>query len=129
MGVEAKEEVAAFVDLPVVPLVPLFEVPLQHCIQFPHEAQVTVTEHGPPDDCLVGFSIAEVGIVEVGIAEISPAQVSIAEIGFAEIRVYVLMLLSPGVPVRYALLKQVEMLLICHHVLLACRALSISKRS
>ena len=75
---------------------PLFEVTLQHCIQFPHEAQVTVTEHGPPDECLVGFSIAEVGIVEVGIAEIGPAQVgtmqigiaqvSRAEIGFAEIR-------------------------------------------
>ena len=187
-----------------MPLVPLFEVPLQHCIQFPHEAQVTGTEHGPPDECLVGFTIAEVGIVEVGIVEIGPAQVSIAEIGmgeigraqvgtmeigklevgraqvgiveigraendtaedgasqvsiaeicmgeigiaqvgtvqigiaqvsiaqvgFAEIRLDVLMLLSPGVPGSYAMLKKVEMLLICHHVLLACSAPIINKRS
>jgi hypothetical protein len=154
VGVEAEEEVAAFIDLPVAPLVPLFEVPLLHCIQFLHEAQVTGTEHGPPDECLVGFTIAEVGIVEVGIVEIGIAQVSIAEIGmgeigraqvgtmqidklevgraqvgFAEIRLDVLMLLSPGVPGSYALVKKVEMLLICHHVLLACSVLIINKRS
>ena len=129
MGVEAEEEVAAFVVLPVVPLVPLFEVTLQHCIQFLHEARVNVTENGPPDDCSVGFTIAEVGIVEVGIVEIGIAQVSIAQVGFAEIRLYVLMLLSPGVPGIYAMLKKVEMLLTCHHVLLACSALIINKRS
>jgi hypothetical protein len=184
LGVEAEEEVAAFVVLPVVPLVPLFEVTLQHCIQFLHEARVNVTENGPPDDCSVGFTIAEVGIVEIGIAqvgtlqigklevgraqvgraeisiaendaaedgtsqviiaevgmveigiaqvgtiEIGIAQVSIAQVGFAEIRLYVLMLLSPGVPGIYALVKKVEMLLTCHHVLLACSALTINKRS
>ncbi len=64
---------------------PLFEVTLQHCIQFLHEVQVRVTENGPPDDCSVGFTIAEVGIIEVGIVEIGIAQVSIAEIGMGEI--------------------------------------------
>lgn len=66
---------------------PLFEVPLQHGIQFPHEAQIDVTEHGPPNDCLVGFTIAEVGIVEVGIMKIGIAQVSIAQIGMVEISI------------------------------------------
>ena len=108
---------------------PLFEVTLQHCIQFLHEVQVMVTENGPPDDCSVGFTIAEVGIIEVGIVEIGIAQVSIAQVGFAEIRLYVLMLLSPDIPGIYAMLKKVEMLLICHHVLLACSAPIINKRS
>src|SRR5205807_7200788 len=56
--------------------------------------------------------IDEFGIPQVG----STAQVSSAEISFVEICQYVWMLFPPLIPSIYPLFEDIELFLVCHHV-------------